>query len=229
VIGGYLPLQSTREMIAENLRHIRDRIESAAARVGRNPGDIRLLPVTKSVGVDETKVLVDLGCTDLGENRTEEARAKIEAVRESVVWHMIGHIQRRKVRDVVSLYDRVDSVNRIALAESLDRACGEADKVLPVLLEVNVSGEATKGGFTPGELPDAIDRIASMSNLKVEGLMTMAPLADDLESTRPVFAGLRELAEKHDLKKLSMGMTNDFEIAVEEGSTEVRIGRALFK
>lgn len=222
-------MQSAREKIAQNLKQVRERIDSAAARVGRNPGDIRLLPVTKSVGMDEAKILADLGCTDLAENRTEEAREKLEALRGTVVWHMIGHIQRRKVRDVVELFDRVDSVDRIVLAESLDRACGELGKVLPVLLEVNVSGESTKGGFTPDDLPETIDRVGSMTNLKIEGLMTMAPRVDDPEDTRPVFAALHELAARHGLEKLSMGMTNDFEIAVEEGSTEVRIGRALFK
>ena len=141
---------------------------------------------------------------------------------------MVGHVQRRKVREVVELFDRVDSVDRLVLAESLDRVCGEAGKVMPVLLEVNVSGEAAKGGFTPEALPEALDRIREMSHLRVEGLMTMAPLVDDAELTRPVFAGLRELAERCGLKKLSMGMTNDYEVAVEEGATQVRIGTAFF-
>lgn len=215
--------------IASNLRLIHDRIAGAAARAGRDPGQVRLVAVTKSVGIDEIRVLIGLGVTHLGENRVEIAREKILACRDGVCWHLIGNIQRRKVRDAVELFDRIDAVDRLSLAEALERRCAGLGRVMPVLLEVNVSGEASKHGFQPGEVGEGLRRIQEFAHLRVEGLMTMAPYAEDPETVRPVFARLRELAATLDLNTLSMGMTNDFEIAVEEGATEVRIGAALFQ
>lgn len=222
-------MASMRDRIRSNLDTIHSRIARAAERAGRDAGDVRLVAVTKSVGVDEVRALVDLGLADLGENRVEVAREKIQAVGNAVRWHMVGNIQRRKVRDVVALFDRVDAVDRLALAEALDKRCGSAGRTLPVLVEVNVSGEEAKHGFGPRPLHEAVAAIRELDHVKVEGLMTMAPFTENPEEARPLFATLRSLAEDLGLPVLSMGMTNDFEIAVEEGATEIRIGTALFK
>lgn len=218
----------TREQIAENLNAIQARIAAAADRADRNAEQVRLVGVTKSVGVSEAKFLFELGVTHLGENRVEEAGEKVAALDTGVTWHMIGAIQRRKARDVVDKFHCVDAVDRLKLAETLQRRCEEAGKTMPILLEVNVSGEKAKHGFTPEELPKALDAVRALDRLTIRGLMTMAPFVDDPEHTRPVFAKLRELAGKFELPDVSMGMTNDFEIAIEEGATEVRIGSALF-
>lgn len=218
-----------RNTLRENLERVREQILRAAARAGRRADDVQLIAVTKSVDVPAAQTLVDLGVTHLAENRIEQALAKLDAVAPRPVWHMIGNIQRRKVREIVERFDRVDAVDRLSLAEEIEKRCAAIEKTMPVLLEVNVSGEAAKHGFTPEELPGALERLSDMPHLRVEGVMTMAPATDNPEETRPVFARLRALADIHGLGTLSMGMTNDFEIAIEEGSTEVRIGTALFK
>lgn len=201
----------------------------AALRGGRDPAKVRLIPVTKSVGEAEARVLAELGYTELAENRVDVARPKIEALGADLRWHMVGHIQRKKARDVVALFDRVDSVDRMDLAEELNKRCAAANKRLEVLIQVNVSGEASKGGFSCAETPEACGRIMEMEQLDVRGLMTMAPIVEDVEETRACFAKLAELGARLNLPELSMGMSQDFEVAVEEGATEVRIGTALFK
>lgn len=213
--------------IAANLLRIRARIGMAAARAGRDAGSVRLIGVTKAAGVEEARMLLDLGVVDLGENRIEHARGMVAAL-PGARWHMIGSCQRRKAGEVVALFSYVDSVDRIELAEALGRRCDEQDRTLRVLLEVNVSGEDAKHGFEPREVGGALDAIRAIDRLAVDGLMTMAPLADDPEEARPVFAGLRRLAEDCGLRELSMGMSNDFEVAVEEGATQIRIGTLLF-
>jgi pyridoxal phosphate enzyme (YggS family) len=223
------PMQISAETIRANLARIDARIAAAAARAGRVPGDVLLIPVTKTVGVRECRILQDLGYTHLGENRVELAAEKITVLGGGVTWHMIGHVQRRKAREVTQLFGRVDSVDRIELAESIEARSAALGKKMPVLLEVNVSGEDSKGGFMPEQVAQAVETVRAMPHLLLEGLMTMAPLVDDPEEVRPVFRGLRELAEKHGLKALSMGMSNDYEVAIEEGATEVRIGTAIFK
>lgn len=221
---------ATEETIRANLGRIHKRIAAAAQRAGRKPDTVRLIPVTKTVGETEIRTLIGMGYTELAENRVETAQPKIEAFAGQARWHMVGRIQRRKARDVVALFDRVDSVDRLSLAEELERRCAAAGKTMPILLQVNTSGEEVKAGFAPGEAEDALAQLrGGMPHLKVEGLMTMAPLVDNPEETRPVFAGLRKLGERLGLTTLSMGMSNDFEVAVEEGATEVRIGTAIFK
>ena len=216
-----------RSLIAANLSRVLERVCSAAERAGRNPRDVRLIAVTKSVGIEEARSLWELGVSELGENRAEHAREKVEALPEAR-WHMIGSCQRRKAPGVVALFPHVDSVDRIELAEALERRCEEQDKMLRVLLEVNVSGETAKHGFAPRQVEGALTAMRLFDRLSVEGLMTMAPLAADAEAARPVFAALRRLAADLGLRELSMGMTNDFEVAIEEGATQVRIGTALF-
>ncbi len=222
-----MPADSVK--IKANLDGILGRIADAACRVDRAPSEVRLVAVTKSVGVEEARVLVELGVEHLGENRVEVAAAKVEALGDSVCWHMIGNVQRRKVAEVVRLFDRVDAVDRLSLAEALEKRCADAGTVVEVLLEVNVSGETTKHGIVPGDLSEILGKVQLFKHLEVTGLMTMAPVVSDIEETRPVFAGLRELARAHGLERISMGMSGDFEVAIEEGATEVRVGSALFR
>ncbi len=218
-----------RNKIDENIQRIERKIARAASRAGRAAGGVKLIPVTKSVGEGEARILAELGYTELGENRLETARPKIEALGPDLRWHMIGHVQRRKAREVVRLFDRVDSVDRLELAEALEKHCAVAGKTLDILLQVNVSEEESKSGFTQESILEVFEAIRVLPHLRVQGLMTMAPSTDDPEDVRPFFAGLRKKAEALGLKELSMGMTNDFEVAVEEGATEVRIGTALFQ
>jgi hypothetical protein len=218
-----------QQKIARNLSDILQRMAAAAERGGRAPEGVRLLPVTKTVGIAEVRILHELGIPAFGENRVETARAKIESLAGVVRWHMIGSIQRRKAKDVVALFDCADAVDRFELAETLQRRCEEQDKRLPILLEVNVSGESAKHGFAPSEVAESLRQIRAFDRLTVNGLMTMAPFDAPEPVLRSTFRGLRELTETLGLRELSMGMTDDFEIAIEEGATQVRIGRALFE
>lgn len=215
--------------IKANAERIQQAISGAAIRAGRDPQTVQLLPVTKMVGVSEVHDLYELGFRAMGENRLHVAEPKILDAPDDIRWHMIGSIQRRKVKDVVRLFDRIDSVDRIELVEELEKRCAEANKSLDILLQVNVSGEEVKHGLTPEVLSDALKTVQSCPHLNVEGLMTMAPQDASETEIREVFRGLKRLADANGLQVLSMGMTNDFEIAIEEGATEIRIGTALFK
>lgn len=217
-----------KDRLAENLGNLRKRIASAAERAGRNPDDVSLVAVTKTVGVPEVQALYDLGVRDFGENRVQVAQPKIEALGGTYSWHMIGPIQSRKTRDVAALFARADAVDRWKILRLLDERCAEEGKKMPVLLEVNVSGEESKHGFQPESVKDVLNRSRECENIAVEGLMTMAPLVDDPEEIRPVFARLRELANGLGLSTVSMGMSNDFEVAIEEGATQIRVGTLLF-
>ena len=222
-------MSDLREKIRCNLENVRNRIEQAAQRSGRSAGDVRLVAVTKTVGLEEVRILSELGVRDFGENRLKVATPKIGCLEEEATWHMIGSVQRRKARDVAALFDRVDSIDRLELAEALNRRCEALGKRMPVLLEVNVAGETQKHGVEPEKLAKTLEAMATFEHLDVQGTLTMAPFVSDPELTRPVFASLRELTAKAGLRELSMGMTNDFEVAVEEGATQVRIGTALFE
>ncbi len=216
--------------IERNVAAIRKRIAAAANRVGRDPSDIELIAITKSVGPSQVEALYACGVRAFGENRLPGVPEKqTRAPRDFAEWHMVGNLQRRKAREVVGLFDWVDSIDRLKLAETLQRRCEEHDRQLRVLLEVNVSGESNKHGLVPGKVEGVLAAIRSLDRLSVEGVMTMAPLADEPEDVRPVFARLRELAEDLGLPERSMGMSNDFEVAIEEGATQVRIGTALFR
>jgi hypothetical protein len=218
-------------IIERNLAGLRQRIAAASQRAGRSAGAIRLVAVTKSVGAEEVQALLELGVTDFGESRPLQAREKLERFRQMASWHMIGTVQRRKCPEIVRWFDCVDAVDRIEVAEALHQRCEESGRgvPLPILIEVNVSGEASKHGFAPDQLPAVLDRLRSLSSLQTAGLMTMAPFSDRPEDSRPFFARLRELADAHRLAEVSMGMSGDFEVAIEEGATQVRIGSALFK
>ena len=218
--------------IAENIVALRGRIEAAALRAGLDPAAVRLIGASaESKGVTDAAVLEALaaGLTDFGENWVQEAEARIERLRSQtegrVTWHFIGHLQRNKAPAALRLFDILHSVDTVRLAERLSE---RASIPARVLLEVNVAGESAKYGFTPGEVGGAVAVNAGLPNIDLTGLMTMAPQVTDPEETRPVFRTLRELAVANGLKELSMGMTDDFEVAVQEGATMVRLGRAIF-
>ena len=214
--------------IAENLRQVEQRIARAAERAGRSPADVTLIAVTKGRSAQAVAAAVQAGVSHIGENRVQEASAKIAEVSAAGLrptWHMIGHLQRNKAKTAVEFFDIIHSIDSLRLAEALS---SHAASTVPVLLQVNISGEETKSGLSIGELAGAADAIGRLGNLDIKGLMTIAPLVSDAEAVRPVFSRLRELRDSLGLEHLSMGMTDDFEVAVEEGSTMVRIGRAIF-
>ncbi len=236
--------------ITHNLAKVQTRIAEAALRAGRDPSDVTLIAVTKTHPVETVIAAYQAGLRHLGENRVEEGATKIPAFHATIpnsqpVWHMIGHIQSRKAQATVSHFDYVHSVGRLKIARRLSRFAQDAGRTLPVLLECNVSGEESKFGFAlHGWEQDKAQRAAffasveemlALPGLAVQGLMTMAPFVADPETVRPVFVSLRALLDalrEHfptsDWSHLSMGMTDDFEVAIEEGATMVRIGRAIF-
>ncbi len=226
---------SAGDTLRRRLDEIRGRIAAAAARSGRPAERVTLVGVTKTVAADVVAAAVAQGLHDLGENRVQEAQAKIAAVgRAAARWHLIGHLQRNKAGRAVELFDRVHSVDDAELAEALSRRAVAAGRALPVLVEVNVAGEASKFGVAPTELEALLERVAAQPGLRLDGLMTVGPPVDEPGAARPVFARLRELRERArerlglELAELSMGMSGDYEVAVEEGSTMVRVGTALF-
>lgn len=234
--------------IHENIERVRERIAVACARAGRDPNSVTLVAVSKTHPVESVLLAAEAGVQHFGENRVEEAQSKIPAAgsrtAHSLTWRMIGHLQSRKVKDALALFQTVDSVDSVRLAEKLSRAAAETGSTLEILLELNVSGEASKYGFQATgwrtepavrePLFQAIQVIAQLPGLQVRGLMTMAPMVDDMEQTRPVFAELAALraaaaeALGLPLPDLSMGMTDDYPVAIEEGATLIRVGRAIF-
>lgn len=223
--------------IGENLRLVFERVRLATQRSGRPDGSVRLVAATKSVGLDRIREGIAGGVTILGESRLQEALPKIEALRgDPVRWHFIGRLQRRKVRLVVGGFDLIHSVDSVQLAEEISRRAQEAGLTQAVLLEVNLEGEATKSGFLPDELSEAMPRLGALSQVAVKGLMAIPPPTSDPEQARPYFRRLRELSLRLmcqptgtvSLKELSMGMSNDYHIAIEEGATMIRVGTAIF-
>ncbi|MGB2694476.1 MAG: YggS family pyridoxal phosphate-dependent enzyme [Dehalococcoidia bacterium] len=214
--------------VEENLRRVRERIASACERAGRSTGEVTLVGVSKGFPPEAVSEAYDAGLRDFGENRVQEAEAKIEALAASgrtPRWHLVGHLQTNKAKNVTNLFAILHSVDSVRLAQAVSRHAREA---VPILLEVNVAEEASKFGFTPQELAPALGDIKRLPNLDVRGLMTVAPMTDDPQRVRPVFRRLRELRDETGLEELSMGMTDDFEVAIEEGATLVRVGRAIF-
>jgi len=214
--------------IETNLKRLEELIARACERAGRSRGEVTLVAVTKTVAPSAIEAAYRAGLRDFGENRVQEAKPKIEALaylEPPLTWHMVGHLQTNKVDAALSLFDIIQSVDSVRLAQKLSQ---HAQGTIPVLLQVNVAGEATKSGLPPQEVARAAEEIARLPKLKVEGLMTIAPWVSDPEAVRPVFRRLRELRDALGLRQISMGMTDDFEVAVEEGATMLRIGRALF-
>ncbi len=216
------------------LRQVNERIARACRRVGRDPEDVRLVAVSKTFAPERVQEILACGQHLFGENKVQEALDKIPAVGEGATWHMIGHLQRNKARHVVGLFELIHGVDSIKLAQELDRRAESAGLRQPILIQVNLSREATKSGITDEELAGALDAISNLSHVELRGLMTIPPPVERAEDARKWFVGLREIraaAARHlqvELPELSMGMSDDFEVAVEEGATLVRVGRAIF-
>lgn len=220
-------------IIRENLLRVVERIERAAQRVGRDPGEIKLVAVSKTVGVGRIKEAIEAGVSILGENYVQEAQKKIEEIGRPIAWHFIGHLQSNKAKYAIRLFDMIHSLDSISLAEELNRRAEKEGRTLEVMIEVNLSGEATKYGTEEEKAFDLARKVLHLKNLSFIGLMTMTPYFDDPELSRPYYIRLRELKEKMikegiPIKDLSMGMSNDFEVAIEEGATYVRVGTAIF-
>ncbi len=227
------------DTLAARADQVRLRVALATERSGRVTGSVTIIAVSKTVDIDSIHAAFDLGFAVFGENRVQEAQSKIPALPlAGIHWELIGHLQTNKAMRATSLFQRIESVDSLRLAEFLNRAMEQQGRVLPILLEVNVAGETNKSGLAPDQLLAAAEAIASLSNIRPEGLMTVAPLTDDPEQVRPIFRKMRELREQLKSRalprldecwnELSMGMSDDFEVAIEEGATIVRIGRALF-
>ncbi len=216
------------------LDEVRQRIADACARAGRDVEEVKLVAVSKRHGPDAVRALAESGLDVFGESRVQEASQKIPLCPTGLTWHMIGHIQRNKARDVARLFSYVHSVDSLRLLEALDSAAAEVGKTLPVLLEVNVSGEGSKFGFMPDDVPAVLEKCPSLVNLDVSGLMTIPPFTPETEDARPHFVRLREWRDAwraqsgFPLDELSMGMSHDFEVAIEEGATWIRLGTILF-
>jgi len=219
-------------VLAENYKALLDNIDQAARRAGRDPETVKLIAVTKTVGIDEVRRAAALGITDFGENRVQEAAEKVANIPE-VRWHFIGHLQSNKVKDVLPAYSLIHSLDRPSLARALQRSAERINRKVDALVQVNVSGEESKYGLAPENLKEFLNQVSSYDRIIIKGLMTMAPFVDNPEDTRIYFRRLRQLRDENttgslNLSELSMGMTNDYMVAIEEGATMVRIGTALF-
>ena len=225
------------ELIADRIRLVLSKIRVSADKVGRDPRSVRLVAATKTVDVERVQAGINEGLSILGENRVQEALPKIAALKQTPVqWHFLGQLQRRKVRSIIGLFDLIHSVDSLELAREIDRRAGESGKRQDILLEVNIGNESTKAGFGSGEIFEQMLTIATLPHVRVRGLMAIPPLTAEPELARRYFVELREIAQHIcarripgiGMDELSMGMSNDYEIAVEEGATLVRIGSAIF-
>lgn len=220
--------------IAENLDHVREQIAEAAAKAGRALGDIELVAITKTHPAERVREAIEAGQTLFGESRVQEARIKIPELPLNLRWHFVGHLQKNKIRHAVTLFELFHSVDSLALAQDMNRIAEEEGLHPRVLLEINVAGEGSKFGFASNKLHGQMEELLALPRLSIEGLMCLPPLAQEAEASRKYFVQLRELRDslekEFDLKlpQLSMGMTDDFPIAVEEGATLVRVGTAIF-
>ena len=228
----------SEDQLSVKLARIRAQIEAAALKCGRLPQDVTLIAISKTHPASLVRAAIDLGATDIGENRVQEAEKKINEVgRNAARWHLVGHLQANKARRAVQLFDVIHSLDSLELARRLDRLCGEEDREnLPVLIQVDLGNEETKSGIDEAKLSVLVDGLKGLERVQLVGLMTLPPFFDDPEQARPFFRRLRELRDElasrgafGDRKgELSMGMTNDFAVAIEEGSTMVRVGTAIF-
>ena len=222
--------------VAANYQNIRARIGEAAARVGRDPNSVKLLAAAKSQSVEAISAAIAGGVALIGENYVQEAQEKKVRLSEPAEWHMIGHLQRNKAKLAVQLFDLIESLDGIALARELDKEGRSRGKRIRVFVEVNVAGEESKSGIAKSAVASLMEGVAELSHLRIEGLMTVPPFRENLEDVRPYFRELRELKDQLnalslpnvELKELSMGMTHDYTVAIEEGATIVRVGTALF-
>lgn len=223
--------------IKSNIDSIRGKIADAAIKSGRDPSEVTLVAAAKVQPVEKIAEAIDAGVTIIGENRVSEAKEQKEKLSgKETGWHMIGHLQRNKVKEALGLFDMVHSLDNMRLAKKIEEEAGNRGGSIEVLLQLNISGEETKGGFNEGDVNEALNQLNDMKYLKVKGLMTMPPFFSDPEEARPFFRRLREIRDEINeagnyseaLGHLSMGMSNDFEVAVEEGATMVRLGTVLF-
>lgn len=229
---------SALQTLSERFANVRKRVETAARRCHRSPEEITLVAISKTHPTETLRAAVSSGITDLGENRVQEAEGKImELGRQAARWHLVGHLQANKARRAVSLFDVIHSLDSVSLAQRLDRLCvAEGREVLPVFIQIDLGGEASKTGVDPRELPELLKVTAACERLRMIGLMTLPPYFENAECGRPFFKTLRELRDQLQLQgifgecpgELSMGMSHDFEIAIEEGATMLRVGTAIF-
>ena len=230
-------------MIEENLARIKERISRVCQKVNRNPNEVIIVAVAKEVGIKEIEEVINCGIIDIGENRLQEAILKyhqlstVNCQLSTIKWHMVGHLQTNKVKEAVEIFDLIHSVNSLRLAQFIDKEANKINKIQDILIQVNTSKETTKFGLKDDEVIDAVKEIVKFKNINLKGLMTIAPFVDNPGKTHPYFRKLRELRDQINtlstidcrLSTLSMGMTDDFEVAIEEGSTMIRLGRAVFK
>ncbi len=222
--------------IEDNLRIVRDRIAAAAFRAGRSPDEVTLVGISKLQPVERVQAAVDAGLLHLGENRVQEAAGKIPLINGNVHWRLVGHLQRNKAKKAVELFEMIESIDSLRIADEVSRRCVEVGKTMSILIEVNLAGEETKSGVVPSELHDLARHCAKLPQLHLQGIMVIPPFDPDPERSRPYFREARRMFEElkaaqiegADIRGLSMGMSNDFEIAVEEGATIVRVGTAIF-
>jgi len=236
-------------MIKDNIAGIKERISKVCSRINKGPGEITVVAVSKGRTLEQIKKVIEAGITDIGENKVQEALLKhkeLSAMAEpacpagrrqagvgfhlsAVSWHMVGHLQTNKVKDAVKIFDLIHSLDSLHLASEIDKQAARINKIQDVLVEVNTSDEATKFGIKPEGLPGLVKLVLRLKNIRLLGLMTIAPIADTQEKARPYFRMLSELRDKiNELSVLSMGMSDDFEVAIEEGANMLRIGRAIF-
>jgi PLP dependent protein len=227
-------LQFCMSSIAENLSRVREQIASAAVKSGRSADDVELVAITKTHPAGKVREAIEAGQTLFGESRVQEARAKIPELSSNIRWHFVGHLQKNKVRQALPLFEMMHGVDSLARAQDINRVAEEEGVYPRILLEVNVAGEGSKFGFAADQLRDQMEELLALPRVSIEGLMCIPPLADESEHSRKFFVQLRELRESLEsefdlqLPRLSMGMTNDYPIAVEEGATLVRVGTAIF-
>src|SRR5438067_3797283 len=220
--------------ITENLERVRERIMQAAVKAGRSTSDIELVAITKTHPAEKVREALGTGQTLFGESRVQEARAKIPELPSNLRWHFVGHLQKNKIRHALPLFEMIHSVDSLALAQEMNRIAEEEGMRPRVLLEINVAGEGSKFGFAPDKLREQMEALLALPRLSVLGLMTIPPLGEEPEASRTYFVQLRELRDRLqtefrvDLAQLSMGMTQDYAVAVEEGATLVRVGTAIF-
>ena len=220
--------------VAENLERVREQIADAAVKSGRSTNEIELVAITKTHPAEKVREAIEAGQTLFGESRVQEARLKIPELPSAMRWHFVGHLQKNKIRQALPLFETIHSVDSLALAEDMNRIAEEEGMHPRILLEVNVAGEGSKFGFTPDKLCKQMEELLALPRLSIVGLMTIPPIAEQAEASRKYFVELRELRDRLqaefrvDLAQLSMGMTQDFPVAIEEGATLVRVGTAIF-